>query len=72
VKDIASLLIGIINQLKTHQDVDNIEVICDILDASLTSLSYVIKIFAKELREELQQRNNRFTSFLLELLFFNV
>jgi hypothetical protein len=46
-KDIAHLLQTIINKFKNHDDIDNIEVVCDILDAALTALSYLIRTFSK-------------------------
>lgn len=49
-KDIAHLLQTVIDKFKRHNDIDNIEVVCDILDAALTALSYLIRTFSRELR----------------------
>ena len=49
-KETAHLLLNTINQFKNSDDLDNIEVICDILDAALTSLSFVVQTFSRELR----------------------
>lgn len=50
-KDIAHMLLTIIKQFRHHDDIDNIEIVCDILDASLTALAYLIRTFSRELRE---------------------
>jgi hypothetical protein len=47
----STLLIGIINQYKIYEDIDNIEVVCDILDAALTTLAYTLKTFGRELKD---------------------
>ena len=59
------------NRFAAFEDIDNIEVVCDILDASLTALSYLIRTFSRELREELNQPNSPYSSFLKELIDFN-
>ena len=50
-KETAHLLLNCINQFRGSDDLDNIEIICDILDAALTSLSFVVRTFSKELRD---------------------
>lgn len=71
-KETSHLLLRIINQYKNFDDLDNIEVVCDILDASLTALSFTIKTFSKELRNDMDQKDSPYTSFLKELIEFNV
>lgn len=48
--EIAHLLLQVIRQYKEYQDIDHIEIVCDILDASLTALSYLVRTFSRELR----------------------
>lgn len=72
-KDIAHILLAVVNQFKSHDDIDNIEVVCDVLDASLTSLAYLVRTFSRELRDELQNKEvHPYSSFLKELIDFNV
>lgn len=68
----AHLLLKVIGQFKGSEDLDNIEIICDILDAALTSLSFLVRTFGRELRDEMNTPRNPYSSFLKELLEFNV
>lgn len=72
VKGTALLLVDIINHFKATEDIDNIEPICDILDAALTALSYIIKTFSRELRDLLETKDSPFSQYIVELLNFNV
>ncbi len=72
IKNIALLLVGIINHYKGSEDIDHIEPICDILDAALTALSYIFKTFSKEVRDLLDQKDNPFSQYVGDLLNFNV
>lgn len=46
-KQMAHLLLNTVNSFKGSEDIDNIEVICDILDAALTGLSFVVRTFSR-------------------------
>ena len=72
IKNIALILVDIINHYKGSEDIDHIEPICDILDAALTALSYIFKTLSKELRELLEHKDNPFNQYVGELLNFNV
>jgi hypothetical protein len=71
-KEMAHLLLNVVNQFKESEDLDNIEVICDILDAALTALSFVVRTFSRELREEMVAKKNPYSAFLKQLIEFNV
>jgi hypothetical protein len=72
IKASSLLLVDIVNQFKETEDIDNIEIICDIIDAALTTLSYIFKAFSRELRELLEPRDNPFNHFVQRLLVFDV
>lgn len=71
-KEVAHLLLNTVNAFKGSEDIDQIEVICDILDAALTGLSFVVRTFSRELRDELTGQRSPYCAFLKELLEFNV
>ena len=71
-KEMAHLLLNIVNQFKGSDDLDTIEVVCDILDSALTALSFVVCTFSRELREEMALKESPYTAFLKQLLEFNV
>lgn len=71
-KETSHLLLNCVSQFKGSDDLDNIEIICDILDAALTSLSFIIRTFSRELREEMSAPRSPYSGFLKELLEFNV
>lgn len=72
IKVLALLLVDVINTYRMSEDIENIEIICDILDAALTALSYILKTFSKELKDSLELRENPFNTFISDLLNFNV
>jgi hypothetical protein len=46
---IAQLLIKIIHDYKTYDNIDQIDLVCDILDSSIICLSYLLKSYSREL-----------------------
>lgn len=72
-KEMSRMLLAVINQFKNEEDIDNIEVVCDVLDAALTGLAFLVKTFSEQLREELESKDvHPYSSFLKELIDFNV
>lgn len=65
IKDIALLISSVICNFKGCDEIDNIETVCDILDAALTVLSYTLKAFNKELKDLLESPENPFNQFVL-------
>lgn len=46
---IAKLLIKFINSYKQNDNIDQIDLTCDILDSSIICLSYLLKSYSREL-----------------------
>lgn len=72
VREAGQLLVGAIEQFRGWEDIELIEPVCDILDAALTALAYLIKTFSRELKDLLLPRENPFNAFILPLLAFDV
>lgn len=72
VREAGQLLVGTIEQFRGWDDIELIEPVCDILDAALTALAYLIKTFSRELKDLLLPRENPFNAFILPLLAFDV
>jgi hypothetical protein len=47
---IVNLLINLINIYKTNDNIDQIDLTCDILDCSIISLFYLLKSYSRELQ----------------------
>ena len=62
----------IINRFKGWEEIEKIDVVCDIIDTAVTGLANTLKIFSKELRDVLEAPNNPLNAFVGELLNFNV
>jgi len=46
-KKIAQLLIRITNDYKNNDNIDQIDLVCDILDSSIICLSYLLKSYSR-------------------------
>ncbi len=60
------------NLFKSNDDFDQIDLTCDILDATLISLSYILKTFSKEIQDVLEKSPNPLNIFLEELINFDL
>lgn len=56
-KKIAQLLIKIIQDYKNNDNIDQIDLVCDILDSSIICLSYLLKSYSRELDEFLNEKS---------------
>jgi hypothetical protein len=61
-----------VNLFKSNDDFDQIDLTCDILDATLISLSYILKTFSKEIQDVLEKSPNPLNIFLEELINFDL
>ena len=72
VKNIVKTYLYIITNYQSYEEIDNIELICDILESCLTGLSLTIKTFHKEMKDNLEHKNSPLYEFVVPLLDFNV
>ena len=72
IKGCAMVQCDIINRFKGWEEIEKIDVVCDIIDTAVTGLANTLKIFSKELRDVLEAPNNPLNAFVGELLNFNV
>ena len=69
---IANALIRSINEYKSNDNIEQIDLTCDILDSSIICLSYLLKSYSRELETFINDPSQPLSNFVEELINFDL